>query len=72
MEYQGRGWLDPNSNLVYAKTRVSTDEHPRCPVCGMDGDPSLKSVYKGKTYYFCLAHHKEMFDSAPDKFANAT
>ena len=72
MEYQGRGWLDPNSNLVYAKTRVSTDEHPRCPVCGMDGDPSLKSVYKSKTYYFCLPHHKEMFDTAPDKFANAT
>jgi len=72
MEYQGRGWLDPNSNLVYAKTRVSTDEHPRCPVCCMDGDPSLKSVYKSKTYYFCLPHHKEMFDTAPDKFANAT
>jgi len=72
MEYQGRGWLDPNSNLVYAKTLVSTDGHPLCPVCGMDGDPGLKSVYKGKTYYFCTWHHKEMFDTAPDKFANAT
>jgi putative intracellular protease/amidase/YHS domain-containing protein len=72
MEYQGRGWLDPNSNLVYAKTLVSTDGHPLCPVCGMDGDPGFKSVYKGKTYYFCTRHHKEMFDTTPDKFANAT
>jgi putative intracellular protease/amidase/YHS domain-containing protein len=72
MEYQGRGWLDPNSNQVYAKTRLSTDAHPLCPVCGMDGDPALESVYKGKTYYFCTQHHKGMFDTTPDKFANAT
>jgi putative intracellular protease/amidase/YHS domain-containing protein len=72
MEYQGRGWLDPNSNQVYAKTRVSTGEHPLCPVCGMDGDPALKSVSKGKIYYFCSQHHKEMFDTTPEKFANAT
>jgi hypothetical protein len=44
MEYQGQGWLDSNSNQANAKARVSTDEHARCPVCGMDGDPSLKSL----------------------------
>jgi YHS domain-containing protein/putative intracellular protease/amidase len=71
MEYQGRGWLDPNSNQVYAKAPVSTDEQPLCPVCGMDGDPSLKSAYKGKTYYFCSSGHKEIFDKAPDKFTDA-
>jgi YHS domain-containing protein len=71
MEYQGEGWLDPNSNQAYAKARVSTDEHPVCPVCEMDGDPSIKSVYKGKKYYFCSPDHKEMFDKAPDQFANA-
>jgi putative intracellular protease/amidase/YHS domain-containing protein len=71
MEYQGQGWLDPNSNQAYAKTRISTDEHPVCPVCGMDGDPSIKSVYKGKKYYFCSPDHKEMFDKTPDRFANA-
>jgi len=71
MEYQGQGWLDPNSNSAYAK-HVSTDEHPLCPVCEMDGDPSLKSVYQGKTYYFCSQDHKEMFDKAPDKFASVT
>ena len=71
MEYQGKGWLDPNSNQSYAKARVSTDEHPVCPVCEMDGDPSIKSVYKAKNYYFCSPDHKEMFDKAPDRFANA-
>jgi putative intracellular protease/amidase/YHS domain-containing protein len=71
MEYQGQGWLNPNSNQAYAKARVSTDEHPVCPVCAMDADPALKSVYKGKTYYFCFQGHKEMFDKAPAKFTNA-
>jgi len=70
MEYQGHGWLDPDSNSAYAK-RVSTDEHPLCPVCEMDGDPSLKSVYKGKAYYFCSQEHKQMFDRVPNKFVSA-
>jgi hypothetical protein len=38
--------LDPNSNQAYAKARVSTDEHPVCPVCEMDSDLSIKSIYK--------------------------
>ncbi|MGC1684679.1 MAG: DJ-1/PfpI family protein [Candidatus Acidiferrales bacterium] len=71
MEYQGRGWLDPNSNQIYAKARVSTDEHPVCPVCEMDADPALTSVYNGRTYYFCSTDHKALFDSAPAKFAAA-
>jgi transcriptional regulator GlxA family with amidase domain len=70
LEYQGQGWMDPNSNAVYAKARVSTDEHPICPVCEMDVDKASapKSVYKGKTYYFCMPSHKELFDASPDKF----
>jgi putative intracellular protease/amidase/YHS domain-containing protein len=71
MEYQGQGWLDPNSNQVYAKLPLSTEAHPICPVCGMDGNREIKSVYKGKTYYFCMESHKKMFDQAPDKFVNA-
>ncbi|MGA8442331.1 MAG: DJ-1/PfpI family protein [Candidatus Sulfotelmatobacter sp.] len=71
MEYQGQGWLDPDSNAAYAKAPVSTDEHPLCPVCAMKGDPSWKSVYQGKTYYFCSQEHKQRFDEAPDKFISA-
>jgi transcriptional regulator GlxA family with amidase domain len=73
MEYQGQGWMDPNSNSVYAVTPASTAEHPLCPVCGMDVDPTTapKSVFKGKTYYFCSDDDKKVFDFAPDKFVTA-
>jgi YHS domain-containing protein/putative intracellular protease/amidase len=73
MEYQGQGWMNPSSNTVYAPVRISTDEHPLCPVCEMDVDPkfALTSVYKGKTYYFCSQEHKQQFDSAPAKFIEA-
>lgn len=71
MEYQGQGWLNRESNKVYAEARVSTDEHPLCAVCGMDVDPAAapSSVFKGKRYYFCMTEHKARFDSAPEKFA---
>jgi putative intracellular protease/amidase/YHS domain-containing protein len=73
MEYQGQGWLNPNANAAYAVARVSTDAHPLCPVCTMDVDPKTapKSVYKGKTYYFCTPDHKALFDAAPAKFMDA-
>jgi len=71
MEYQGQGWTNADSNQVYANAPVSTAEHPLCPVCGMDVDPATapKSVFKGKTYYFCSQGDKEQFDATPNKFA---
>jgi len=73
MEYQGQGWMNPDSNQIYASSPVSTAEHPLCPVCGMDVDPATapKSVFKDKTYYFCSQDDKETFDAAPDTFVNA-
>jgi YHS domain-containing protein len=73
MEYQGQGWMNSESNQIYARAPVSTAEHPLCPVCGMDVDPATapKSVFKGKTYYFCSDDDKKIFDAAPDKFADA-
>lgn len=70
MEYQGQGWLNPDSNQLYAT--VSTN--PICPVCEMEIDPALapKSLYKGKTYYFCSSDHKQVFEGAPDKFVKAS
>src|SRR6184192_2375817 len=72
MEYQGQGWMNPDSNQIYATSPVSTAEHPLCPVCGMDVDPAKapKSVFKGATYYFCSDNDKKTFDAAPDKFVN--
>jgi transcriptional regulator GlxA family with amidase domain len=75
MEYQGLGWMNADSNQVYAQERVSTNEHPLCPVCQMEVDPkaagTLKSVYQGKTYYFCAQQHKEEFDNSPKTFLTA-
>src|SRR5947207_2313400 len=73
MEYQGQGWMNPESNQLYAAKPVSTAEHPVCPVCGMDVDPATapKSVFKGATYYFCSDNDKKTFDATPDKFVNA-
>jgi putative intracellular protease/amidase/YHS domain-containing protein len=68
MEYQGEGWMNPDSNAVYAQAYVQTPEHPVCAVCGMDPDPSVKSDYKGKTYYFCSQEHKQTFDDSPERF----
>lgn len=72
MEYQGQGWMNPESNQLYATARVSTAEHPLCAVCGMDVDPKKapKSIFKGATYYFCSDDDKKTFDAAPDKFVN--
>ena len=67
LEYQGRGWLDADSNQTYAKRRVSTARHPLCAICDMDIDPKTapKSEYHGKIYYFCMPAHKQLFDSNP-------
>jgi len=70
MEYQGQGWLNPESNAVYAEEAKSTAEHPLCPICEMEVEPDTapKSVYKGKTYYFCSPEHKAQFDAEPEKW----
>ena len=72
LEYQGQGWMNPESNQAYAAAPVSTAEHPVCVVCGMDVDPATapKSVFKGATYYFCSDDDKKTFDAAPEKFVN--
>ena len=72
LEYQGQGWMNPESNQAYAATPISTAGRTICPVCGMNVDPATapKSVYKDKTYYFCSEDDKKTFDAAPDKFVN--
>jgi len=73
MEYQGQGWMDPNSNRTYRTRRASTAAHPLCPVCDMEVDPATapRSVYHDKTYYFCMPAHKLIFDKAPEQFLDS-
>ena len=73
MEYQGQGWMNADSNAVYAQQPTSLDGHPLCVVCSMAVDPStaLKTVYQGKIYYFCSSTHKATFDTGPAEFVNA-
>jgi len=73
LEYQGLGWMNPDSNQAYAKMRISTDQHPLCPVCEMDVDPPTapKTTYRGRTYYFCVLAHKERFDADPVRYVSA-
>ncbi len=71
LEYQGPGWLDPSSNMVYAKRRRSTEQHPLCPVCEMEVDKGAasSSVYRKRAYYFCMDAHKKIFDASPASFS---
>ena len=69
LEYQGQGWLNPSSNAEFARPIKQTANHPVCAICGMEIDRSLSSTYKGKTYYFCVREHKQIFDASPEKFA---
>ena len=73
MEYQGEGWMNPDSNQLYATPPRSTANHPLCVVCSMDVDPKTapKSLFKGATYYFCSEDDKKTFEAAPDKFMTA-
>jgi transcriptional regulator GlxA family with amidase domain/YHS domain-containing protein len=73
LEYQGLGWMNPDSNQAYATRRVSTDKHPLCPVCEMDVDVATapKSIFRGRTYYFCMDAHKRLFDAGADRFVSA-
>jgi len=73
MEYQGEGWMNPDSNAVYAEKRAATSNLPLCPICDMEVDPkgAPSSTYKETTYYFCSKDHKELFDKAPEQFVAA-
>ncbi|MBI4674540.1 MAG: YHS domain-containing protein [Chloroflexi bacterium] len=43
------------------------------PVCGMEFDKRTagsKSVYQNRTYYFCHAVCKKIFDATPEQFVS--
>ncbi len=66
MEYQGTGWLNPDSNAAYARLPPEDAEHPRCPLCRMEADPAIRSEFRGKSYAFCSLSEKQFFDAHPE------
>jgi putative intracellular protease/amidase/YHS domain-containing protein len=68
IEYQGKGWLNPDANEAYATMPAFDEGHPVCPLCRMDVDRSIKTSYKGKDYYFCAFGEKEFFETHLDVF----
>ncbi|MFO0828751.1 MAG: DJ-1/PfpI family protein [Phycisphaerales bacterium] len=68
IEYQGKGWHNPGANEAYAVMPAFDEKQPRCPLCLMDGDRDIKTVHKGKNYYFCSEGEKEFFDEHLEVF----
>lgn len=72
LEYQGRGWRDPESNAAFAKKPVSTPEHPICPVCEMEVEKrtALQGTFRGRRYYFCSDMDQKRFNQTPERFVD--
>lgn len=64
--------FDKNPEKYIAKPRPKAPISAVCPVMGNKipnvSKASGKSVYKGKTYYFCCPGCKPMFDKNPEKY----
>lgn len=72
LEYQGTGWMFPNSNAEFAKKTVGTRERPVCPVCE---SPLIRSKaltwdYQAKTWYFCGEWCRDRFKENPKLFSS--
>lgn len=74
MEYQSQSWLNENSNAAYLSPPAARPGFALCAVCWMEVDPKAapSSLYHDKKYYFCTAAHKQLFDSAPQRFLNVS
>lgn len=62
------------AGLMFAQQKPADQKAPKeatDPVCGMTVDTKVaqKSVYKGKTYYFCSRDDKDKFDKSPSQYA---
>ncbi|MFV8756356.1 DJ-1/PfpI family protein [Nannocystaceae bacterium ST9] len=72
LEYQGTGWMDPDSNVAFANKPVSTPGHPICPVCEMEVDEdSAQVTHRGETIRFCSAACQETFAKYPERFVGS-
>lgn len=70
LEYQGQGWMYPDSNAEFAQRPVSTADKPYCPVCEAELAEATEYTvaYEGKTHMFCSQECKDDFVKTPDRF----
>jgi putative intracellular protease/amidase/YHS domain-containing protein len=73
LEYQGTGWMYPDSNAQFAKKPIATADRPVCPVCEaqMSARTALTWRHEGKTYYFCSDFCKKYFMAEPERYIGA-
>lgn len=72
----GNFLIDSESRMRLAQTSAPAAAEKSAaekdPVCGMDVDPknpkAIKTVYGGKTYYFCSDHCKRSFEADPGQY----
>lgn len=72
LEYQGTGWMYPESNADYVQPPIATsDEEAIDPVCEVVVPRSTSPTfdYKGKRYYFNCDWCKGFFTANPERFA---
>lgn len=70
LEYQGTGWMHPDSNVEFATPVVPSADEIVCPICEMPV-PHATAVtwdYKGTTHHFCGDWCKARFQKHPHAF----
>lgn len=70
LEYQGTGWMYPDSNAEFAQRPISTEKDPYCPVCEarLAQKTDFIFTYKSKGHMFCSIECRTDFIATPERF----
>ena len=70
LEYQGTGWMHPDSNAGFAGRPVATPDRAVCPVCEMQVSRSgaITRVHSDMIRNFCGEWCADRFASRPRAF----
>ncbi|AOS43515.1 Isonitrile hydratase [Lacunisphaera limnophila] len=73
LEYQGTGWMHPQSNAEFARKPAQVPGYSLCPVCemGVSETTALKTEFERKTHYFCSQWCQDHFAANPQRYLDA-